>query len=57
MLEPSAPERTETSSAVVLYNGKIMHARMRPVHHRFTYRVMSLLIDLGRLDEANRRSR
>jgi DUF1365 family protein len=57
MLEPSTPERTETSSAVVLYNGKIMHARMRPVHHRFTYRVMSLLIDLDRLDEADRRSR
>jgi DUF1365 family protein len=33
-----------------------MHARLRPVHHRFTYRVMSLLIDLDRLDEADRQS-
>jgi uncharacterized protein len=57
MLRPSAPERTGTSSAVALYHGKVMHARMRPVHHRFTYRVMNLLIDIDRLDEADRRSR
>src|SRR5437868_2184893 len=56
MLEPSAPERTGTSSAVALYQGSVMHARLRPVHHRFTYRVMSLLIDLDRLDEADRQS-
>jgi DUF1365 family protein len=34
-----------------------MHARLRPVCHRFNYRVMSLLIDLDRLDEADRQSR
>ncbi|WP_346730871.1 DUF1365 domain-containing protein [Bradyrhizobium sp. 21] len=45
------------ASAVALYQGRVMHARMRPVHHRFTYRVMSLLIDLDRLDEAGRQSR
>jgi DUF1365 family protein len=33
-----------------------MHARLRPVRHRFSYRVMSLLIDLDRLDEADRLS-
>ncbi|GLH75582.1 DUF1365 domain-containing protein [Bradyrhizobium sp. SSBR45G] len=33
-----------------------MHARMRPTRHRFQYRVMSLLIDLGRLDDADRQS-
>jgi DUF1365 family protein len=30
-----------------------MHQRMKPVGHRFRYKVYSLLIDLDRLDEAN----
>ena len=33
-----------------------MHARLKPIGHRFSYRVMSLLIDLDRLDEADRQS-
>ena len=33
-----------------------MHARLKPVGHRFSYRVMSLLIDLDRLDAADRLS-
>ncbi len=33
-----------------------MHARLKPMGHRFSYRVMSLLIDLDRLDEADRLS-
>lgn len=33
-----------------------MHARLKPVGHRFRYRVMSLLIDLDRLAEADRHS-
>ena len=33
-----------------------MHARMKPFAHRFSYRVMSLLIDLDRLSEADRMS-
>jgi len=36
-----------------LYLGDVMHARLKPVGHRFTYRVMSLLIDLDRLTEAD----
>ena len=40
-----------------LYFGDVMHARLKPMGHRFTYRVMSLLIDLDRLDEADRTSR
>lgn len=47
--KPAAP-------AAALYPGKVMHARLRPVRHRFTYRVMSLLIELDRLDEADRQS-
>jgi DUF1365 family protein len=34
-----------------------MHARLKPIDHRFSYRVMSLLIDLDRLGEADRQSR
>lgn len=44
---PDAP-----ALAAVLYRGDVMHARMKPVPHRFVYRVLNLLIDLDRLDEA-----
>lgn len=42
--------------AVSLYVGEVMHARLKPFAHRFAYRVFSLLIDLDRLDEADRSS-
>jgi len=48
------PDRT--SPAASLYLGEVMHARLKPVGHRFNYRVMSLLIDLDRLDDADRQS-
>jgi DUF1365 family protein len=51
--------RTETqdiTDAALLYVGEVMHARLRPMSHRFRYRVMSLLIDLDRLDAADRQS-
>jgi uncharacterized protein len=47
----------QTSNAASLYFGDVMHARLKPRRHRFNYRVMSLLIDLDRLDEADRQSR
>jgi DUF1365 family protein len=43
-------------AAAALYFGDVMHARLKPMGHRFSYRVMSLLIDLDRLDEADRQS-
>ncbi|NMG38644.1 DUF1365 family protein [Chelativorans sp. ZYF759] len=43
-------------AAVALYPGEVMHARMKPFSHRFTYKVFSLLIDLDRLEEAGRAS-
>jgi DUF1365 family protein len=46
----------DLGAAAALYVGEVMHARMRPTTHRFQYRVMSLLVDLGRLDEADRQS-
>jgi hypothetical protein len=48
--------QSDRTVAAALYVGDVMHARMRPTAHRFQYRVMSLLIDLGRLDEAGRQS-
>ncbi|WP_213737222.1 DUF1365 domain-containing protein [Bradyrhizobium sp. dw_411] len=44
------------TNAAALYFGEVMHARLKPVGHRFSYRVMSLLIDLDRLRDADRQS-
>jgi uncharacterized protein len=46
----------DKADAAALYFGEVMHARLKPVGHRFHYRVMSLLIDLDRLDAADRQS-
>ena len=45
-----------TDAAASLYVGDVMHARLKPIGHRFSYRVMSLLIDLDRLEAADRQS-
>ncbi len=45
-----------TTPAASLYVGDVMHARLKPFLHRFNYRVMSLLIDLGRLEHADQQS-
>ena len=45
------------TDAASLYVGPVMHARLKPKPHRFTYDVFSLLIDLDRLAEADRASR
>jgi DUF1365 family protein len=50
-------EAYPADAAAALYFGDVMHARLKPMGHRFSYRVMSLLIDLDRLDEADRQSR
>jgi DUF1365 family protein len=50
------PPEDGASAAATLYFGEVMHARLKPVGHRFSYRVMSLLIDLDRLDAADRQS-
>jgi DUF1365 family protein len=44
-------------AAACLYAGEVMHQRMKPFGHRFQYKVFSLLIDLDRLNEADRLSR
>jgi DUF1365 family protein len=48
---PALPKPPQQAAS--LYLGEVMHARLKPVGHRFTYRVMSLLIDLDRLHEAD----
>jgi DUF1365 family protein len=53
MSEPITKAET-LDAAAVLYFGDVMHARLKPIRHRFSYRVMSLLIDLDRLDAADR---
>ncbi|MEY9124320.1 DUF1365 family protein [Bradyrhizobium yuanmingense] len=56
MVRTNPDKADDATMPAALYWGKVMHARWRPVHHRFTYRVMSLLIDLDRLHEAPRQS-
>jgi DUF1365 family protein len=51
----ASPNRP-SDPAAALYVGPVMHARLKPVGHRFNYRVISLLIDLDRLDDADRQS-
>lgn len=54
MARPEAGPRPPTTAPAALYFGDVMHARLKPVGHRFRYRVMSVLLDLDRLDEADR---
>ena len=42
--------------AVNFYIGDVMHQRMKPVTHRFVYRVFTILVDLARLNEASKKS-
>jgi DUF1365 family protein len=56
MPDQTAKATARNDSAAALYFGEVMHARLKPMGHRFTYRVMSLLIDLDRLDAADRQS-
>ncbi|QWG16063.1 DUF1365 domain-containing protein [Bradyrhizobium sediminis] len=57
MSEPIARADAPSADApAALYFGDVMHARLKPMGHRFNYRVMSLLIDLDRLDDADRLS-
>lgn len=51
------PRLPQGQPAASLYFGDVMHARLKPMGHRFSYRVMSLLIDLDRLNEADHRSK
>ena len=56
MRKPNAGTAEIEGDAAALYIGEVMHARLKPVGHRFNYRVMSLLIDLDRLGVADRQT-
>jgi uncharacterized protein len=56
MPQRNAATRDDKADAAALYFGEVVHARLKPVRHRFRYRVMSLLIDLDELDAADRQS-
>src|SRR5579863_8386556 len=56
MRKPNVRTAGIEGDAAMLYIGKVMHARLKPVGHRFSYRVMSLLIDLDRLEDADRQT-
>lgn len=43
--------------AATIYSGQVMHHRMKPAEHRFSYSVFSLLLDLDRLGQARKQSR
>jgi hypothetical protein len=62
MLPDETSKQAKPGEAASLYLGDVMHARLKPMNskftgHRFSYRVMNLLIDLDRLDAADRQSR
>jgi hypothetical protein len=46
---------TDAAVHSCLYQGRVMHHRLRPVPHRFTYRVFSLFLDLDEAAAVNRR--
>ena len=50
----TANPKNESASlpAASLYFGKVMHARLKPKMHRFSYKIFSLVIDLDRYEEA-----
>jgi DUF1365 family protein len=55
-MRATAARPQRPADAAALYVGDVMHARLKPIGHRFSYRVMSLLIDLERLADADRQS-
>lgn len=46
-----------TTNALRVYAGAVVHRRPLPPRYRFAYRVFSVLLDIDRLDEADRRLR
>ena len=56
MFSRAARTEMRADAPAALYFGDVMHARLKPIGHRFSYRVMSLLIDLDRLEQADRQS-
>lgn len=47
---------TPPDAPLTLYRGQVMHHRMRPKVHRFSYKVYAVLMDLDRQDEIDKMS-
>ena len=43
-------------AALSIFDGTVMHQRMKPKDHRFSYKVFNVLVDLDRLADATRQS-
>jgi uncharacterized protein len=56
-IAPALTRFAPPATAAQLYRGQVMHARMKPKVHRFNYSVFTLLIDVGRLEDAHRTAR
>jgi uncharacterized protein len=57
MTTPEKKSAQDTTPPATLYVGRVMHQRLRPFGHRFTYRVFSMLIDIDRIGEAAAKNR
>ncbi|MEL7428361.1 MAG: DUF1365 domain-containing protein [Pseudomonadota bacterium] len=51
-IQTATCQAASSEAPASLYFGKVMHARLKPRHHRFNYNIFSLVIDLDRLKEA-----
>lgn len=57
MLWGHMTHRDDISPRSCLYVGRVTHARLQPVSHRFSYRVFSLLLDIDEIGGIARRLR
>ncbi len=55
--DPEGGTARQPESASCLYYGRVMHKRLRPFSHRFSYRSFSMLIDLDELAGLDRKLR
>jgi len=55
-VSPCVPQ-SKKLPPLALYFGKVMHARLKPRLHRFSYNIFSIVIDIGRLEEAGKTNR
>lgn len=54
-ISPAPPAASPQAQDGALYLGRVVHKRLQPMTHRLEYRVFSLLLDIDRLSELDRR--
>lgn len=50
---PAPAQFAPPPDPIRFYTGRVMHARLKPFGHRFNYSVFTILLDIGRLPEAD----